>query len=475
MSSAAEHCLQLSVDGCVETIGPSAATAFGSATTSLVGTPLRDLLRACETGAVDALVSGETDHATGMVRRAHSQTRAVALTAISRTPTLVFVTDVSTLAAKALDHDRFFHITSDFVCTAGLDGYFERVSPSFSHRLGFTEQEMLTTPIVEFVHPDDREHTRLEFDRLAAATTGNEHFQNRYRTQTGDFIWLQWKSRLDTETGLVYAIARDITHQQQLEEKLREARQEAEQSNSAKSGFLASMSHELRTPLNGIIGYSEMIREENPDNEQLHADLSHVLDAAHQLLGLVNGVLDLAKIESGHLELFFEPVDIEGLFQQVVSTITPMVHKTNNQFVVDLRASGTIETDRSKLQQVLLNLLSNATKFTDHGTVTLQATIMADHLHIRVSDTGIGMTARQLKKVFAPYTQLRNGQPNNYKGTGLGMPIAANLAKMLGVGLDVESEVGVGTTFTLLAPLRAIRGKDARPVTGGYVIVRENK
>ena len=237
-----------------------------------------------------------------------------------------------------------------------------------------------------------------------------------------------------------------------------EAKEAATQASLAKSAFLANMSHELRTPLNAIIGYSEMLGEEAEElgNEQFKEDLQRIQTAAKHLLGLINSVLDLSKIEAGKMALFLETLDVEQLANEVAVTAAPLVHNKGNQLVLTVEPDvGTLKGDATKLRQILLNLLSNASKFTENGTITLA--IRRDPwrpqwLELIVRDTGIGMDASALSKVFEPFTQADGATTRKYGGTGLGLTICRRFTQMMGGDISVKSEPGQGSTFTVRLP-----------------------
>ncbi len=269
------------------------------------------------------------------------------------------------------------------------------------------------------------------------------------------------------DNAMLYKAAQD-----EIVERKR-AEEAADAANRAKSAFLANMSHELRTPLNAIIGYSEMLQEEAEDfgYTQIVPDLRKIQSAGNHLLGLINNVLDLSKIEAGRTELFVESFDIARMIEDVVSTVQPLVNKNHNQLTIQVAPNiGTMRADLTKVRQTLFNLLSNAAKFTENGTITITAhreetAAKGDWLTFTVEDTGIGMTPDQQSKVFMEFTQADASTTRKYGGTGLGLTISRRFCQLMGGDITVESEVGRGSVFTVRLPADVDRFKQQQIAT----------
>ena len=256
--------------------------------------------------------------------------------------------------------------------------------------------------------------------------------------------------------GSTVSVYTDITELKQRQTELERAMEQADEANQAKSSFLANMSHELRTPLNAIIGYSEILQEDAADKGDKAAidDLQKIESAGRHLLGLINNILDLSKIEAGKMDVFIEAVDIQALVKEVLSIVKPLADKNENVVEVICPADiGSFRSDQTKVKQCLLNLMSNANKFTSKGMLTLTVAREKDaQVCFRVSDTGVGMTEEQLGRLFQAFSQADASTTKRFGGTGLGLAITKHFCTMLGGDVTVESTPGKGSTFTISLP-----------------------
>ncbi len=242
--------------------------------------------------------------------------------------------------------------------------------------------------------------------------------------------------------------------------------QQLEAASRYKSEFLANMSHELRTPLNAVIGYSEMLQEEAEDlgQETFISDLQKIHGAGKHLMSLINNILDLSKIEAGKMDLYLENFEVVPMVQEVVATVKPLIEKNANAIQVNCADGlGAMRADLTKVRQALFNLLSNACKFTERGTITLgvarEIADGGDWINFRISDTGIGMSPEQTSKLFQAFTQADTSTTRKYGGTGLGLAISQNFCQMMGGEITVESALGQGSTFTVRLPAEVVEPK----------------
>ena len=332
-------------------------------------------------------------------------------------------------------------------------------NPAFLALYGYTEAEVLGQQLDDLITTPEARSQAAQYTEQALAHESVRVIAQR-RRKDGTLVDVEVFGVPVVVDGTLVGMMglyHDIT-------ALLEARREAESANLAKSHFLASMSHELRTPLNAIIGYSEMIEEEA--TEQGHdayvPDLQKVRAAGRHLLALINDVLDLSKIEAGKMELHLETFDVRQAIEAVAATITPLTAKNGNTFRLELADDlGAMRADLTRVRQVMLNLLSNASKFTERGTITLHAHRDGDRMVFTVADSGIGMTPEQIGRLFEAFAQAEASTASKYGGTGLGLAISKLFCEMMGGAITVTSTPGQGTAFTVRLPIEV---RDAHAV-----------
>ena len=352
-------------------------------------------------------------------------------------------------------------------------------NPAAVRIFGFdSDQELLGQSMHELVH-----HTRANGEPYPEEQCPISLATTERRSSQGDdeVMWrndgtcfpVEYRSHPmesnEEFVGSVLAFV-DITERRRVQEQLAVAKQAAEAANEAKSQFLANMSHELRTPMNAIIGYSEMLVEdaEMSGDEDTVADLEKIHSAGRHLLELINAVLDLSKIEAGGVELHLETFQVTDLVRDVTAVTQQLVEANGNRFDIELEDGlGEMRSDVTKIRQSLLNLVSNAAKFTENGVVTLavsrQQRADGDWISFAVRDTGMGIPADKLEHVFEEFAQASSTISRDYGGTGLGLPLTRRFSQLLGGDVRIESELGAGSTFTIELPARPDRSVAAEP------------
>ena len=352
---------------------------------------------------------------------------------------------------------RYANILVVFVLVSGLFAFF------VSSKL----QGFISRPIL---HLEDTMRTvsaNKNYGVRAVKTYGDEigRLIDGFNTmlseiQQRDTVLQSTNGELKTRTQ---ELEEEIFHRKQTQEELLNAKHAAEEANRAKSTFLANMSHELRTPLNAIIGYSEMLEEETRDSGKVEnvQDLKKIQSAGKHLLALINDVLDLSKIEAGKMGLHLETFDVAQVIDEMVTTLQPAAAKNANSIRVHLEENVSVmRADITKVRQILFNLLSNACKFTDHGTIALNVDQIKvegkNWIQFQVSDTGIGISAKQKENLFQEFAQADASIARKYGGTGLGLAITHRFVQLMKGKIGVESEAGQGATFTVQLPAHVV-------------------
>lgn len=360
---------------------------------------------------------------------------------------------------KKVEHQdlgRFFDLSLDMLCIAGVDGYFKHVNPAFE-ALGYSREELLSRPFLDFVHPDDRASTVAEVEKLAKGQP-TIYFENRYRRKDGSYRWLQWTSRPD-ERGTLYAVARDITAAKQNEERLRylaleNARllQEARTAVKDREEVLAVVSHDLKNPLTTIGIVTQLWKKVPPEDSIRQSEMiTRINRSAEQMSSLIAALLDFSKIQSGTLLLDCRAEDLRQVLSRALDSFR--VQAEAKRIGLEMSMSPDIPLvlcDRHRIDQVLDNLLSNALKFTpEGGRIRVSATRSDDGVRISVSDTGPGIQPEHLSKIFQRYWQ---AEKTRGVGSGLGLSIAKGIVEAHGGKIGVESTSGAGATFYFTLP-----------------------
>ena len=342
----------------------------------------------------------------------------------------------------------------DALITTDPRGIITDVNKQMEALTGSTRDELIGAPFKDCFTDPERADAGI---RLVLAERKVTDYELTARARDGKKTVVSYNATTfydrDRKLQGVFAAARDVTERKRYEQSLQQA-------NRAKSLFLANMSHELRTPLNAILGYSEMLQEEaterNLENE-FGADLGKINAAGKHLLALINDILDLSKIEAGKMDLFLENFDLSTMIDEVASTIRPIVEKNANALHIECAADlGAMHTDQMKVRQALFNLLSNAAKFTQKGSITLEAGRESmdgrEWIVFRVTDTGIGLSPEQIVKLFRDFTQADASTTRRFGGTGLGLALTRSFCQIMGGDVNVHSVLGEGSVFTIKLP-----------------------
>jgi PAS domain S-box-containing protein len=354
--------------------------------------------------------------------------------------------------------------SEDAIISEDVNGLVTSWNAGAERLYGWTAAEMIGRPMT-VLEPPDRPDEIATLNARVRRGQSVHRFETVRLTKAGRRVdvAVSISPLRDAEGKLIGAakIAHDITERKRADAELLAAVEAAQEASRAKSRFLANVSHELRTPLNAIIGYSEMLAEEAKEftggGERYLADLQKIRDAGRHLLALISDVLDLSKIEAGRMVLQLETFDVAEMLRGVAGTLEPLAARNGNAIEIDCPPGlGSMRADLTKVRQCLFNLVSNACKFTEGGAVRLSATrehsAGREWVLFRVSDTGIGISLEQIERLFEAFAQAEASTARRFGGTGLGLTISRQLARMMGGDVTVDSELGEGSTFSLVLP-----------------------
>ena len=371
------------------------------------------------------------------------------------------------------DLDLFFEVTLDYLCIINMNGYFQKVSKSWVNDTGWPEHELVGVSILQFVPPEDRDKV-IEASKLLLSGVPLKDYHVRFKRADGSWMMLSLSAVGVPDRNLVIAAAHDITQQIEIEERLRQARLDAEQASKAKSQFIATMSHELRTPLNAVLGYSSLLQPFIQDEKGLRY-LTSINTAGRSLLAIINDILDLSKAESGRIELVPMPFEIRRLAGELLDIFRFNAEEKGLlvQIQITEGVPKTLMLDQNRLRQVLVNLMGNAIKFTDAGSVTLFIDAKQEgnqsfqtggatrfHIIIEVTDTGIGISEEFRAHLFDPFSQQDFKIARKYGGTGLGLAISKRLLDLMGGTIRCEAPEQGGTRFRIDIPQVPASGSD---------------
>jgi PAS domain S-box-containing protein len=374
------------------------------------------------------------------------------------------------LAAREEQYRLVADFTYDMETWIGEDGRYRYVSPACLHLTGHEASELMADPglMMRLAHPDDRITVSRLLERCWQERQVNR-LEFRLIRRDGRTVWVEHVGQpvygRDGSYRGYRSSTRDITLRKQAEQQLTEAKLRAEEADRLKSAFLATMSHELRTPLNSIIGFTGALHMglAGPLNEEQAKQIGYVRQSGEHLLALINDILDLSKIEAGQLQVEHRPFNLRASIEHAVEISQTLARPKGLPIRVEIDPKiSHIEGDRRRVDQILLNLLGNAIKFTERGEIRLHCGIEGDRVRVGVTDSGPGITEANLANLFQPFHQIDDGLGRRHEGTGLGLSISKRLVELMGGSIQAESEWGKGSTFSFTLPRQteAHRGDD---------------
>ncbi len=353
-----------------------------------------------------------------------------------------------------LEYERIFKLVANPICIADINGVFIKTNPAFHRILGYSSEEVEGHSMFEMIHPEDLQRSVNYISEKIKEQPDLLEFENRYVCKDGSSVWFSWMVQPIYEKGISYSVAHDITKLKQTEDELSKAKLKAEESDQLKTAFLCNMSHEIRTPMNGIVGFSDLLKSSAVDNDELSYYCDIIRSSGQQLLRIVNDIIDISKIEIGEFEIVNNKVNINDLISNVAAFYKPDIVNKGLELKVSKQLNNTdafFSCDETKLRQVLDNLISNALKFTEQGSICISYKLQNDIITISVEDSGIGIPEDKRESIFERFAQLKD--PNkSYGGAGLGLAICKAYINKMGGDIWVDSTGDSGSIFMFTLP-----------------------
>ncbi|MCF8298323.1 MAG: PAS domain S-box protein [Saprospiraceae bacterium] len=366
---------------------------------------------------------------------------------------------------KLKQSDRVFNLTLDMFCIAGFDGYFKYLNPAWEKTLGWSIEELLSKPWLDFVHPDDAKGTA---NIKSVIVDGKEiyKFENRYICKDGSIKWFSWNSQPFPKENIMIGAVRDITEAKRIEIELIRAKEKAEESDRLKSAFLTNMSHEIRTPMNGILGFTNLLLEPNLSGEQQQEFIRIIEESGNRMLNTINDLMDISMIESNQMKTIISEIKINELTEELFLFFKPEVNKKGMSLLLNNSLNSKesiVNTDSKKLNSILTNLIKNAIKYSHKGSIEFGCNFKPDTersrsamLEFYVKDSGIGIPKNRQDAIFERFVQADIEDREVYEGNGLGLSITKAYVEMLGGEIWLESEEGKGSVFYFTIPCTEI-------------------
>ena len=340
----------------------------------------------------------------------------------------------------------------DLITELDIDGRFTYINQAGMDIMGRNKETLITSTILSFVHPDEQQSTSDAMQLLSQGSSLID-FENRYIIPSGEEVWISWRAVPNMKKRMIFAIGRDVSIQKRSKAQLRIAKDNAEAASRSKSEFLATMSHEIRTPMNGILGMAELLLSSELDKQQSH-QAEIILRSGKSLLGIINDILDISKIEAGQLTIIKEPLDLSKVIKRVFDVFLIEIQKKQIDLTYHIHPKNSsmfFLGDAGRIRQILLNLVGNAVKFTNKGTVEVHVFVndngIGNILSLEVRNSGIGIPPDVRSRLFQPFFQIDGSNTRKFGGTGLGLTIVKRLVDMMDGRISVENASGKGAVF----------------------------